>query len=219
VSGCDRPSGWRSALARSPCLVLAVDYGRLPWIAVVLAISFGSYGLIKKIASVDAVESLTVETLTLLLPALIYLTVLQVKGTGTFGGEGAGHALLLAGGGLVTAVPLLCFGAAAISVPMTVLGLLQYIAPVLQFLCGVLIVHETMPAGRWAGFAIVWLALAVFTWDALRTAPDATRAARPLAQPEPAQGRLTTAQDVRPPGLRTTLNRRADGYAGKTPGA
>ena len=151
-------------------LILTLDYGRLPWIALVLAVSFGTYGLIKKAAGVGSAESLTIETLVLLVPALGYLIVLQVNGTGTFGNHGLGHALLLVLSGVVTAVPLMLFTAAALRVPLTVIGLLQYIAPVLQFLCGVLIARETMPASRWAGFVVVWLALSVFTWDSIRAA-------------------------------------------------
>ncbi|WP_344934676.1 EamA family transporter RarD [Sphaerisporangium flaviroseum] len=158
-------------------VVLTADYGRPPWIALVLAVSFGTYGLIKKSANVGAAESLTVETLVLLLPALGYLAFLQAQGTATFGSAGLGHATLLAGAGVVTAIPLMCFTAAAIRVPLTVIGLLQYIAPILQFLCGVLVVHETMPPSRWAGFAIIWLALAVFSWDGLRNARTVRRAA------------------------------------------
>ncbi|GII02293.1 EamA family transporter RarD [Planobispora takensis] len=165
-------------------VVLTVDYGRLPWIALVLAASFGTYGLVKKIAQVGAAESMAIETLVLLVPALGYLAYLGVQGESTFGTAGAGHALLLAGAGVVTAVPLLCFTAAAIRVPLTTIGLLQYIAPVLQFLCGVLIAHEVMPASRWAGFAIVWLALSVFTWDSLCTARETRRAER-LRESEP----------------------------------
>ncbi|MGW0808430.1 EamA family transporter RarD [Nonomuraea sp. NPDC002799] len=159
-------------------LVLAVDYGRPPWIALVLAVSFGVYGLVKKQANVAATDSLAVETLVLLLPALGYLFFLRGTGASTFGDHGAWHALLLVGGGFITAVPLLCFGAAAIRVPLSTMGLLQYIAPILQFACGVLIVKETMPASRWIGFSIVWVALAIFTYDTFRTARAAARIKR-----------------------------------------
>ncbi|MBX6387092.1 MAG: EamA family transporter RarD, partial [Microbispora sp.] len=160
-------------------LILTLDYGRLPWIALVLAATFGTYGLIKKAAGVGSAESLAIETLVLLVPALGYLLTLQADGSGTFGNHGLGHALLLVASGAVTAVPLMLFTAAAIRVPLTVMGLLQYIAPVLQFLCGVLIAHETMPASRWAGFVVVWLALSLFTWDSIH-------AARTVRQEEPA---------------------------------
>ncbi|MFD8531985.1 EamA family transporter RarD [Streptosporangium canum] len=173
-----RPWQWGAVgLGTLAVVVLTLDYGRLPWIALVLAVSFGTYGLVKKIAQVSAAESLTIETLVLLLPALGYLVYLQGQGGATFGSLGAGHALLLAGGGVITAIPLLCFTSAAIRIPLTTIGLLQYIAPVLQFIVGVFVVHEVMPPSRWAGFAIVWLALSVFTWDSLRAARAARRTA------------------------------------------
>ncbi|MDP9863479.1 MULTISPECIES: EamA family transporter RarD [Streptosporangium] len=173
-----RPWQWGAVgLGTLAVVVLTLDYGRLPWIALVLAFSFGTYGLVKKIAQVGAAESMTIETLVLLAPALGYVIYLQGQGTGTFGSLGLGHTLLLAGSGVITAVPLLCFSAAAIRVPLTTIGLLQYIAPVLQFLVGVFVIHEVMPPSRWIGFAIVWLALSVFTWDSLRAAHAARRTA------------------------------------------
>jgi chloramphenicol-sensitive protein RarD len=168
-------------------LVLAVDYGRPPYIALTLACSFGLYGLVKKRVGLDGAQSLAIETGFLVLPALAYLLYLGASGEGTFTTEGAGHAALLAGGGIATAIPLIMFGAAAIRVPLTTLGLLQYLAPVLQFLIGVLVRGEDMPLSRLAGFALVWLALTIFTVDAIRamrrplsplparSAPSATR--------------------------------------------
>ena len=150
------------------CLVLTVDYGHPPWIALVLAFSFGTYGLAKKQAGAEAVESLTLETLLVAPLALGYLAWLVAHNRSTFGTEGIGHALLLMSAGLVTAVPLLCFGAAAIRVPMVTLGLLQYLAPILQFLLGVLWFQEDMSTGRWVGFALVWVALAIFTFESIR---------------------------------------------------
>ncbi len=150
------------------CLVLTVDYGHPPWVALVLAFSFGTYGLAKKQAGAEAVESLTLETMLVAPLALGYLAWLTLQGDSTFGTEGVGHALLLMSAGLVTAVPLLCFGAAAIRVPMVTLGLLQYLAPILQFGLGVLYFHEDMSIGRWIGFALVWVALAVFTVESVR---------------------------------------------------
>ena len=148
--------------------MLTVDYGHPPWIALVLAFSFGTYGLAKKQAGAEAVESLTLETLLVAPLALGYLAWLVAHDQSTFGTEGTGHALLLMSAGLVTAVPLLCFGAAAIRVPMVTLGLLQYLAPILQFLLGVLWFHEAMSTGRWIGFALVWVALAIFTVESVR---------------------------------------------------
>ncbi|WP_055479067.1 EamA family transporter RarD [Sphaerimonospora mesophila] len=159
-------------------LVLTLDYGRLPWIALVLATSFGAYGLLKKAAQVGSAESLTIETLVLLVPTLTYLIVIEGNGTGAFGHQGAGHALLMATTGIVTAIPLMCFNGAAIRVPLSTIGLLQYITPTLQFLCGVLVAREVMPPSRWVGFAVVWLALCVFTWDSLRAARASRRADR-----------------------------------------
>ncbi|MEV0594280.1 EamA family transporter RarD [Nonomuraea cavernae] len=174
-----RPLQWTAVgFGALAVVVLTIDYGRLPWIALTLAVSFGVYGLIKKHANVGAAESLTVETLVLVAPALGYLIYLESAGQATFGHAGAGHALLLVGAGVITAVPLLCFTASAIRVPLSTLGLLQYIAPVLQLLCGVLVVKETMPASRWIGFSIVWLALAIFTYDSIRTARATARTRR-----------------------------------------
>ncbi len=148
--------------------VLTVDYGRLPWVALLLACSFGTYGLLKKLAGVGAVESLSFETLLIAPVAAAYLAWLQSQGTLAFGAHGAGHALLLASTGVVTAVPLICFGAAATRIPLVTLGLLQYLAPVFQFAIGVLWFAEPMPLGRWLGFVLVWLALALFTVEAWR---------------------------------------------------
>ncbi len=146
---------------------LTVEYGRPPWVALVLAFSFGSYGLAKKKANTGAVESLTVETLVLAPVAAGYLLWLGAQGTSTFTTEGAGHVLLVVGTGVVTAIPLICFGAAATRVSMTTIGLLQYVAPTIQFALGVFLFGEPMPAMRWVGFTLVWLALAIFTFEAL----------------------------------------------------
>lgn len=148
-------------------VVLTIDYGRPPWIALALAGSFGTYGLAKKIAGVQAIESLAFETAIVAPLAAAYLVWLWTQGQGGFGAHGPGHALLLISTGIVTAVPLLCFGSAAVRVPMVTLGLMQYLTPVCQFALGVLWFHEEMPVGRWAGFALVWCALAVFTFEAL----------------------------------------------------
>lgn len=149
-------------------VVLTLDYGRLPWLALALAFSFGTYGLAKKKADVGAVEGLAFETMLIAPLALAYVGWLVATGASTFGAKGAGHAVLLVTTGLVTAVPLICFGAAATRIPMVTIGLLQYLAPVLQFGFGVFYFGEDMPAGRWVGFALVWVALTIFTWEALR---------------------------------------------------
>jgi chloramphenicol-sensitive protein RarD len=159
-------------------LALAVDYGGPPWIALVLAVTFGCYGLVKKTAAVGAVEALSVETTVMFLPAFAFLAALQASGAATFGAEGSVHAALLIGAGLVTAIPLLCFGAAANRVPLSTIGLLQYLAPVLQFMIGVLVQGEAMPASRLAGFALVWLALVLLTYDGLRSHRRGARSRR-----------------------------------------
>lgn len=168
------------AIGTVAVLVLAVDYGRPPWIALVLAFSFGTYGLIKNRVGrgVGALTSLSVETALLAPVALVGLVVLQARGSGTFMDDAPSHPLLLALTGVITAVPLLFFAAAARRVPLTTIGLLQYLAPVLQFAIGVLVVGEAMPPSRWFGFALVWLALVVLTADSLRTVRSRARLAR-----------------------------------------
>jgi chloramphenicol-sensitive protein RarD len=158
------------ALGAAAVVVLTAYYSGFPWIALVLAASFGTYGLLKKLADVGAAESLAIETLVLLVPALIYLGALWAAGDATFGSEGGGHALLLAASGPVTAIPLLLFAACVTRVPLTTVGLLQYLAPVLQFLIGWLVQDEVMPLSRWIGFTLVWLALLLLSWDGVRAA-------------------------------------------------
>ncbi|MFF3310765.1 EamA family transporter RarD [Streptomyces sp. NPDC002952] len=166
-----RPAQWAAVgIALAAVLVLTVGYGRPPWISLCLAFSFGTYGLVKKKVNLGGIESLAAETAIQFLPALAYLLWLSARGDSTFAVQGAGHAALLASTGVVTAIPLVCFGAAAIRVPLSTLGLLQYLAPVFQFLLGILYFHEAMPPERWAGFALVWVALSLLTFDALRTA-------------------------------------------------
>ncbi|WP_206055792.1 EamA family transporter RarD [Nocardioides sp. GY 10127] len=156
------------ALVVAAVAVLTVGYGRPPWIALVLAFSFATYGLLKKTVSAGAVESLTVETGVLFLPALAVLAVLGVTGQAQAGSQGFGHALLFTTTGLVTAVPLLCFGAATTRLSLSTIGLLQYLTPTIQFLIGVLVEGEAMPTSRWIGFALVWAALVVLSVEALR---------------------------------------------------
>ena len=179
-----RPLQWVAVgVGAAAVLALAVDYGRPPWLALVLAVSFGCYGLAKKMAGVGAVEALSVETGVMFVPALAFVLVLQASGDAAFGGAGIVHAALLVGAGLVTAIPLLCFGAAANRVPLSTIGLLQYLAPVLQFVIGVLVMGEEMPASRLAGFALVWLALALLSYDGLSTHRRAARSRRLAAVP------------------------------------
>lgn len=148
--------------------VLTVDYGRPPWIALVLALTFGSYGLMKKKAGVDAVESLAFETALLTPLALGYLVWLTAQGAAEFGANGWQHTLIFTTTGVVTAVPLMLFSAAAVRINLVTIGLMQYLTPILQFLIGVFWYGEHMPASRWIGFVLVWLALVIFTVDSLR---------------------------------------------------
>ncbi|WP_225835427.1 EamA family transporter RarD [Streptomyces sp. NK08204] len=166
-----RPVQWAAvAVGAAAVVVLTVGYGRPPWISLTLAFSFAAYGLAKKKIGLGGVESLAAETAVQFLPALVFLIWLTAHGDSTFTTGSAGHSALLASTGVVTALPLVCFGAAAIRVPLSTLGLLQYLAPVFQFLLGVVYFHEAMPAERWAGFALVWLALVLLTAEALRSA-------------------------------------------------
>ncbi|MER0447620.1 EamA family transporter RarD [Streptomyces sp. Edi4] len=166
-----RRAQWAAvATGLAAVIVLTVGYGRPPWISLTLAFSFATYGLVKKQVNLGGLESLAAETAVQFLPALGYLLWLGGQGRSTFTSGGPGHAALLAATGVVTAIPLVCFGGAAIRVPLSTLGLLQYLAPVFQFALGVVYFHEEMPPERWAGFALVWLALTTLTWDALHTA-------------------------------------------------
>nr|WP_308312557.1 EamA family transporter RarD [Streptomyces sp. ISL-11] len=166
-------------------VVLAVGYGKPPWVALTLAATFSTYGLVKKKVGLGGLESMAAETAVQFLPALGFLVFLGARGESTFAAAGAGHAALLMGTGAITALPLICFGIAAVRLPLSVMGMLQYLAPVFQFGLGLTYFHEAMPPERWAGFALVWLALALLTWDALRTARTARmelRAARSKAE-------------------------------------
>ncbi len=177
-----RPGQWAGVgLAAVGVVVLTVDSGRVPWIALVLAASFGTYGLVKKVVGVPAVEGLVVETAVLTPLALGYVVIGGLFGATTFTTRGAGHALLLVTAGVITAIPLLAFAGAAARVPLSRLGLMQYITPTMQFLIGVVVRHEPLPPGRLAGFVVVWVALALFTVDT--AAHRRRQLALPVAEP------------------------------------
>lgn len=164
-----RPLQWAAlGLAAAAVLGLALENGRPPWVALALAFSFATYGLLKKKSDVAAVEGLTVETLLIAPVALTYLVWLGSTGESHALVDLPWHLALLATSGIVTALPLICFGGAATRVPLTTLGLLQYLAPTIQFLLGVTLLGEPMSPGRWVGFAVIWVALAMFTADSLR---------------------------------------------------
>ncbi len=160
------------AIAAVACIVIAVGYGAFPWIALSLAFSFGLYGLVKKQIgpSVDAVSGLTLETLWLTPVAIVVLTTVGVTSGITMGTAGIWHAVLLSLAGVVTATPLLFFAAGARRVPLSLIGLLQFVAPILQFLTGAFLLGEPMPLERWIGFSLVWIALVVLTVDSIRHA-------------------------------------------------
>jgi chloramphenicol-sensitive protein RarD len=163
-----RPAQWAAVgIGTVAVLVIAVDYGRPPWIALTLAFSFGLYGFCKKQANAGAVESMTVETGVQFVPALIAIIVVAAQGDLVFGTRGP-TSILLAGTGLITVIPLLFFAAGTRRLPLSILGLLQYLAPVLQFAVGVGIRHEALPTAELIGFCLVWLALLVLTADSMR---------------------------------------------------
>jgi chloramphenicol-sensitive protein RarD len=147
--------------------VLAVNYGALPWVSLALALSFGLYGLIKKGigGAVDALSGLTIET-ALLVPVAVIQLVIVAAGAGlTFGTVSVAHTIALACAGVVTAVPLLLFAAAARRLPLVYLGFVQYLTPIIQFVFGAVVLHEAMPPVRWWGFGLVWIALVILSTD------------------------------------------------------
>lgn len=163
------------ALGTVAVVVLTIDYGRPPWVALLLATSFATYGFLKKQANLGTIEALSVET-TILTPfAVVFLVLLGVQGSLAFGHEGALNTTLLVGTGIVTAIPLLMFGAAAVRLSLTTIGILQYLGPILQFIFGLTIFGETMGTARWIGFVMVWAALVIFTYDAMHTRRRAKR--------------------------------------------
>ncbi len=167
-----RPLQWAAVgMGVVAVVVLAVGYGSVPFIALTLAISFGLYGFVKKRVgpSVDAVSSLSIETAVLTPIAAGVMIWLTVSGGATLTTEGPGHFWIMAASGIITAVPLIFFGAAARRLPLTTIGMLQYLAPVLQFILALTVFGEEMPLERWIGFGLVWLGLALLTVDMVRT--------------------------------------------------
>jgi chloramphenicol-sensitive protein RarD len=164
-----RPLQWVAvAVAAIGVTILTIDYGRLPWVAISLALSWGTYGLVKKKLDLGALNGLAIETLLSLIPYGFYLLYLGHQGTGQFG-----HKLLLTilliSAGAVTAIPLLLFNGSATRLPYSTIGLLQYITPTIQFSIGVWLRHEDMPTARWIGFVAIWLALVALGTDLVRS--------------------------------------------------
>ena len=156
------------ALGAVAVTILTVDYGRVPTIALAVATSFAIYGFVKKRLDLGTVEGLGAETMLLTPVALVYLAWLTFDGSLVFGHEGFGNVALLVGTGVVTAIPLLMFGAAATRLSLTTIGLLQYLGPALQFILGLVVFGEEMTGPRWIGFVLVWSALVLFTTDAVQ---------------------------------------------------
>jgi chloramphenicol-sensitive protein RarD len=156
------------SIATLGVLVLTFDYGRLPWIALALAVSWGSYGLIKKQLGLGALEGLAIETFISSFFYLAYLVYIGNQGTGQFG-QSWGLTVLLISAGAVTAIPLLLFNGSTNRLPFTTIGLLQYITPTLQFSIGVWVLNEDMPTARWIGFLIIWAALVTLAIDLIRS--------------------------------------------------
>ncbi len=156
------------SIATLGVIILTVDYGRLPWVALGLALSWGSYGLVKKQLGLGALEGLAIETLIAFIPYCGYLLFIGSKGEGQFGHE-IGLTTLLISAGAVTAIPLLLFNGSTTRLPYSTIGLLQYITPTIQFSIGVWVNHEDMPTARWVGFIFIWLALMTLATDLLKS--------------------------------------------------
>lgn len=157
-------------IAAAAVLVLTVNVGSAPLIGLGLALSFGLYGAVKKSVPTDPRVSVAIEAGLVTPFALVYVVAAQVSGNGTLTGHGGGHAVLMVLAGVLTALPLLLFAAAAQRLAMVSLGLLSYVTPTMKLSWGVLVGHEAMPPARWAGFVLIWVALALFTVDAVRRA-------------------------------------------------
>ena len=164
-----RPAQWIAvALAAAGVVILTLGYGSLPWIALVLAISWGSYSLIKKSLNLGALETLSLETLFAFLPNLVFLFIIQGNGSAEFGSTWT-ISLLLFGAGAATVVPLLLFNGSTTRLPLSTVGLLQYITPTIMFFIGIFINNEDISKTKVIGFAFIWLALAVLSRDLYRS--------------------------------------------------
>jgi len=156
------------SIASVGVIVLTVDYGRLPWVALGLALSWGTYGLVKKQLGLGALEGLAIETMIAFIPYCGYLIFIGSKGEGQFG-NGTGLTILLISAGAVTAIPLLLFNGSTTRLPYSTIGLMQYITPTIQFSIGVWVNNEAMPTARWVGFIFIWLALITLATDLLKS--------------------------------------------------
>jgi chloramphenicol-sensitive protein RarD len=179
-----RRSQWLAVgIAGIGVVIITIGVGNVPIVGLILAFSFAFYGLVRKIADVDAVTAQMVETLFLAPLALGVFAYLALTSNLAFGNEGFGKSTLLALAGVVTVVPLLAFGAAVVRIPLSTLGILQYLTPTMALLIGVFLFGENMPPARWAGFFAVWVALAIFTVDALKYNKTDQASAKSRANP------------------------------------
>jgi chloramphenicol-sensitive protein RarD len=164
-----RPLQWAAvSIATIGVIVLTVDYGRLPWVALALALSWGTYGLVKKQLGLGALEGLAIETMIAFIPYCGYLMFIGAKGDGQFGNS-IGLTALLISAGAITAIPLLLFNGSTNRLPYSTIGLLQYITPTIQFSIGVWVNNEAMPTARWVGFIFIWLALITLAGDLVKS--------------------------------------------------
>jgi len=164
-----RPLQWAAvSIATIGVIVLTVDYGRLPWVALALALSWGTYGLVKKQLGLGALEGLAIETMIAFIPYCGYLMFIGAKGDGQFGNS-IGLTALLISAGAITAIPLLLFNGSTNRLPYSTIGLLQYITPTIQFSIGVWVNNEAMPTARWVGFIFIWLALITLGGDLVKS--------------------------------------------------
>jgi chloramphenicol-sensitive protein RarD len=176
-----KPLQWFSvALAAAGVIYLTVVHGGIPWIALSLSITFGLYGLVKKTAPLGSFEGLALETGLLFAPALMYLTLICTNGTGAFLHGTATTDILLVGAGIITTMPLIMFAAAARRIPLSLMGILQYISPTLQFLVGLILYREPFSRLHLVGYGLVWLALILFAFESL----PARQAAAAIMEPE-----------------------------------
>lgn len=202
-----RPLQWVAVgVGAASVAVMTFAYGQVPWVSLVLSVSFAGYGLLKKQTGLDGLEGFSADSALTFLPAVAFLGYLSSRGDSTFVVEGPLHAALLVGAGLATALPLICFGAATIRVPLSTVGMMQYLAPALMFLVGLFVFHEEMPPARLAGFLLVWAALALLTFDAMRTGRrhrGALRAARAAVASQAEAAEVTGPADAAASGPRT----------------
>lgn len=155
------------AVALAGVIALTLSYGVVPWIALILAVTFGGYGLLRKTATLNSLEGLSLETIVFFVPAIAYIGYQEFSGGAAIGHSSIGLTILLVGAGVVTTFPLLLFAAGARRIPMTTLGILQYIAPTIQFLLGILLYREPFSSRNLIGYCLIWFALAIYTMDGI----------------------------------------------------